>query len=113
MARLGLDFANQLYTEKPDDSSVKTLNFAHQAAIKLEIEFILYHNHMYEDKYLDLVQQMHLADLIMSLYEDPSVVEQNPKVNKTVNEIAQAVQDPELVNLTLIRSAFCFDFKKF
>ena len=103
LARLGLEFATQLDQEKQDDSSAQTLNFAHQAAIKLEIESILYHNNLYDAKYLDIVQHMNLTDLIMNLYEDPSVLEQNPKVNKAAREITHVVQDPEVVNLTLLR----------
>ena len=103
LARLALDFATQLDQDKQDDSSAQTLNFAKQAAIKLEIEAILYRNQLYLPKYLDLVQHMNLLELIMNLYEDPSVLDQNPKVNKAASEIAQAVQDPEEVNLTLIR----------
>ena len=103
LARLGLDFATQLHQEKQDDSSAQTLNFAHLAAIKLEIESILYHNNLYDAKYLDAVQHMDLTELVMNLYEDSSVLEQNPKVNKAAREIAHVVQDPEVVNLTLLR----------
>merc|ERR1712029_374184 len=92
-----------LHQEKQDDSSAQTLNFAHLAAIKLEIESILYHNNLYDAKYLDAVQHMDLTELVMNLYEDSSVLEQNPKVNKAAREIAHVVQDPEVVNLTLLR----------
>ena len=102
LARLGLDFANKLHEEKNDDSSAQTLNFAHQASLRLEVEAILHRNGLYTQKYLDLVQQMNLVDLIMNLYDDPSVLEQSPGVNKAAREIAEVVNDKDVLNLTLI-----------
>ena len=80
---------------------MKAYDFAKQMKFKLEIENILHKNKVQSTmSYLSLVHQGKFEDLIKDLYQNEY---KNCNVNKAANEIARIVDDPQIVNLTLIK----------
>ena len=118
VARICLQFASKWKEAVGDEAAIKSLAFAKQTAIKLEVEHILQtHGLNYQgSRYCELVHQAKFSDLIMALYEDESIVlrctskgdAQWPNINKACAEIAKVVNEvlsnnAPPVNLILIK----------
>lgn len=111
VAKKCLEFATHWRDEIGDEGAMKGHDFAKLTALKLEVENILNKNGLDGNpKYLELLHQNKYSELVMALYEDESITNdsyenevQKPDINKTCAEIAKVVDDPEILNLTLIK----------